>query len=224
MAIRRYLAMTAEEIARAPSLPEGAAGMYCPFSQGAGASLSTDVLVLTDHTPADSRAASAVIHQILTGHWEAVLLDFQRPGNPEALSFAKALLQALPCPTVVSTHYAGELNCPVFLPPLPLCERLREYIAPWNGREIWLDIGTEGLLVTLTKEGAFEKPLPHFPGTEKHHADTGLHCHYSVSVSEDKAEFILWRTREDLEALLQEAEQCGVKAAVGLYQELMLIK
>ena len=47
-----------------------------------------------------------------------------------------------------------------------------------------------------------------------------LHCHYHIQLIDQKAEFTLYRTREDLDTLLEEAEALGISAAVGLWQEL----
>ena len=49
---------------------------------------------------------------------------------------------------------------------------------------------------------------------------TQLHCHYTIETNEKAARFTLWRTKEDLEALLEEAEKSGIVGYVGLYQEL----
>lgn len=224
MAISPYLAMTPAEIAKADVLPEKYAGIYCPFSLEAFLPCPAGLLVLTDQETGNIPSVQMLSDRIRSVSREAVLLDFQCPGNPNALLLCKTLQERLPCPMVVSDVYARNLDCPVFLPPVPPHTQLTEHIAPWKGRDIWLDISTQGLLVTVTGSGSSEEALPRFSGTEKCHADSRLHCHYSFSVSEDKAEFTLWRTREDLAALLREAEQCGVKAAVGLYQELIMFR
>ena len=54
---------------------------------------------------------------------------------------------------------------------------------------------------------------------EQGFADEQLHCHYRAETGDDFARFILWRTREDLHDLAQEAERLGIKALVGLWQE-----
>ena len=48
-----------------------------------------------------------------------------------------------------------------------------------------------------------------------------LHCSYHISPLEDSARFTLWRTREDVEALLESVSSLGVTTAVGLYQQWM---
>ena len=51
-------------------------------------------------------------------------------------------------------------------------------------------------------------------------ADGALHCHYSIEEKQDAVVFRTWRTREDLSALILDAERLGVALSVGLYQEL----
>ena len=47
-----------------------------------------------------------------------------------------------------------------------------------------------------------------------------LLCHYGIEFAEGFVRFSLLRTPEDLGLLLKKAEELGVTAAVGLYQEL----
>ena len=231
MAIRRYFAMTAAEIRGNPLLPPGTAWMACHFSPyGTGLSnLPRDLppgalLTLNDRTPIhghDPERIAGQLADVVTslGCW-GVLLDFQRPGVEETAALAGHLAQALPCPVAVSDLYARELNCPVFLSPVPADMALGDYLAPWQGREVWLDLALDGEVITLTEKGAAAAPL--LPGTvlEGGQQEETLHCHYQIALSDSDAKFSLWRTAEDLERLLAEAEELGVTTAVGLYQEL----
>ena len=231
MAIRRYFAMTAAEIRSNPLLPPGTAWMACHFSPyGTGLSnlpreLPPDsLLILNDRTPIhghDPERIAGQLADVVTslGCW-GVLLDFQRPGVEETAALVAHLAQALPCPVAVSDWYAREQSCPVFLSPVPLDVALGDYLAPWQGREVWLDLAPNREVITLTEEGAAAAPLP--PGTvlEGGLREETLHCHYQIALSDSAATFSLWRTAEDLESLLAEAEGLGVAAAVGLYQEL----
>lgn len=231
MAIRRYLAMTAAEIAENRKELPHIAWLACHFSSNApGLANLPDwlpkdsLLTLTDQIPFRSQDTEpicrALTEVIAAFQCRGLLLDFQRPGMEDAFTLAKELAQALPCPVVVSELYAKGLTCPVFLSPVPLHQRLADHIAPWRGREVWLDISTEGERICLTEEGASFTPLPRFSGSETGHQDKNLHCHYSISLTESSAEFTLWRTREDLKDLISEAETCGIKTVVGLYQEM----
>ena len=73
--------------------------------------------------------------------------------------------------------------------------------------------------ILITPEGAAILPLP-FSESEEGHREENLHCRYTLQLSEDSARFTLRRTREDLDALLEEAEKYGVTTSVGLWQEL----
>lgn len=228
MAIDRYLAMTAAEIASAPALPGKLGYMAChfsPYSTG----LSNlprqlppgSMLLLTDRTPIHShdpelaaRQLGEAVERLRCGR---VLLDLQRPGVTETAELVRVLLERLPCPTAVSLPYAEGLSCPVLLPPVPPDTPLAEHLAPWQGREIWLEAALDSLCLTLTPEGARYSPDLPVPAP---HRDLNLHCHYGIRLEKNRAVFTLRRTRDDLDALLEEAQDRGVVLAVGLYQEL----
>ena len=155
-----------------------------------------------------------------TWHCSGLLLDFQRPGCVETAAIAKHLASALPCPTAVSAAYAGDLDCAVCLPPVPPSQPLEAYLSPWSGRETWLELALDGESITLTEQGAATVPLPCPQLSQPGFRDDCLHCHYRIHLTDDRAEFTLWRTEEDLADLMEAAETLGVTAAVGLYQEL----
>lgn len=148
-----------------------------------------------------------------------VLLDFQRPDSAETAALAEYLAGSLSCPMAVSQLYAGALACPVFLPPVPVQTPVGDYLAPWQGREIWLETALDAVKITLTEKGASFAPLPRADSAPGDFRDEKLHCRYRIRAGEDRAEFLLYRTREDLSPLLREAGGHGVTAAVGLYQE-----
>ena len=229
MAIPPFLAMTAAEIHENPILPENLCWMACHFSPyGLGLSNRPErlptgsVLMLNDITPIHGHDPKMIAAQLAewveTFRCKAVLLDFQRPGCGETAALASALVEELPCPVAVSEGYAAGLDCPVFLPPLPHHIPLADWLAPWKGREIWLELALDGEEIRLTDAGSVITPLPHVCGYGGH-TDEILHCHYRVELSDTDARFMLWRTREDIQALLEEAEGLGVTVAVGLYQE-----
>ena len=145
---------------------------------------------------------------------------FQRSNCTETRAIAKHITQALPCLVVVSEYYAHDLDCPVFLPPVPPSVPLEEYLLPWKDREIWLELGLEGEVLTLTEQGCEVTPLPCPDWEAEGFSDDALHCHYTIETTEKSAGFTLWRTRNGLEELLADAETLGISAAVGLYQEL----
>ena len=226
-----YLALTAAELAGCREPPEHMAWMACHFSPYA-TGLSNlpkalppgSLLILDDVTPPHGHNPVLIAQQLLQctealGCY-GVLLDFERAACAETEAIAKHLAATLPCPTAVSANYAGDLDCPVFLPVMPPSVPLEAYLSPWKGREIWLEIGLEGELLTLTQQGCEATPLSYLNPEMEGFADKELHCHYTIETNEKAARFTLWRTSEDIKQLLEEAETLGITAAVGLFQEL----
>lgn len=231
MAIRPFLAMTAAEIRGKSSLPPNSVWMAChfsPYCTGLSNLPRTlpagSLLILDDITPIH-RHNPEEIAAVLTGcaatlSYSGVLLDFQRTGDSETAALAEHLTHTLPCPVAVSESYARNLPSPVFLPPVPHHVPLSEYLAPWQGREIWLEMALDAESITLTAQGASLAPIVPGQNFSEGFPCEKLHCRYTIALSEDSARFTLWRTAEDLEGLLEEAEKHGVTTAVGLYQEL----
>lgn len=230
MALPLYLAMTAAEIRDNSSLPGHLAYMACHFSPyGTGLSNRPgslpqgSMLLLNDRTPIhghDHSLIAAQLKEIITNFsCSCILLDFQRPGCEETAKLTRYLSEALPCPVGVSHLYAEGLACPVFLPPAPLDVPLTEYLQPWQGREIWLEAALDGKVIALTADGAAAAPLSCGIPSEGRREEA-LHCHYTIDIADEQALFTLFRTREDLDDLLVEAEHLGVTLAVGLWQEL----
>ncbi len=231
MALPLYLAMTAAEISCAQALPARCAYMACHFSPY-GTGLSNfplhlpegAMLILNDRTPVQGHDPALIAAQLVQLAEEqqaiGILLDFQRPNVPRTAEIANAILSSLPCPVGISEYYARDLRCPVFLsPPPPDCP-LPKYIAPWQGRELWLEAALEGQRTTVTPKGSsvtqdYSPDPVNFP-----HKDTKLHVHYKIEVAPNQIHFTLRRTQSDLTALIQEAEALGFTRAIGLYQQL----
>jgi len=230
MALPLYLAMTAAEMQANSALPEKLSYMACHFSPyGAGLSNCPKalpegaMLILNDRISCCKHDHRLITDQLIDlierFGCSCVLLDFQKPGVEEVAALAAKLSDTLPCSVGVSEHYAQKLDCPVFLPPLPLDIPIEDYLAPWQEREIWLDAAMDGVTLTLTEAGCTAVPLP-YPTFEEGFRDEKLHCHYRIETEPDIARFTLWRTWDDLQALLTGAEAHGVTRAVGLWQEL----
>lgn len=230
MALPLYLAMTAAEMGGNGSIPQKSGYMACHFSPyGTGLSNCPKamppggILILNDRVPICGHDVKLITNQLVelteAHQCECVLLDFQRPGSKETAELASAIVQALPCPVGVSEGYAHGLPCPVFLPPVPPDIPIGEYLAPWRGREVWLEAALNGVAITLTTDGSSSVPLPLWEHPEGGHQDPALHCHYLIHMDTD-VRFTVFRTPEDLDALLSEAETLGVTRAVGLWQEL----
>ena len=231
MAMEPILAMTAAEMRNISEIPPRIAWMACHFSPY-GLGLSNlpkglppgSLLILDDCTPPGRHDPELVALQLTqcaeTLECCGILLDFQRPGQEETRALAKHLVSALPCPVAVSECYGKELDCPVLLSPVPPSMSLEDYIRPWKDREVWLEWSTEGEILTLTVQGCTVTPLPYPDFTTQGFAEETLHCHYTMETNEKSARFTLWRTKEDWNALMEDAEKLGVLAVVGLYQEL----
>ena len=228
MAIPLYLAKTAAEFALSAKQPDHLAWMACHFSPyGTGltnlpASLPENaLLILNDRTPVhghDPKRIKEIIDELITqNNCCGVLLDFQKPDCSETAKIIQELL-TLHWSVCVSDLYAKELDCPVFLPPVPLLVPVEEHIAPWRGREIWLEAAAESASFTVTGAGCTHSQYQ----TEGSHPfyDEQLHCHYRVELLDDSVRFCLNRSKADIAKLLEEADSLGVTRAVGLWQEL----
>ena len=211
MEICRYLAMTRQEMENF-ALPEGFSRACLAWEAGlADLKAEGSLLVLTDRHPLPP--AEAVQEAVETFRCAGVVLDFQKPGQEAA---AKAL--CLPCPVGVSELYAPCREGPVFLSPCPPDRPLDAHLAPWQGREIWLDVSPEVLVLTLTGDGCAAASSPR-PPDGPCFTDENLCCRYRCEVFPDKAVFTLWRDKQMLEAHMEQAQTLGVTKTIGLFQE-----
>lgn len=225
MVLPRYLAMTQAEFTACSSLPEHIAWMACHFSPyGTGltnlppALPSGSMVILNDRVPMAGHDPETVLHQLQRLEPHCLLLDFQHPPEPETLDLARFLVQKRSCPVGVPAAYGKDWDCPLFLPPPPLDTPPEAYLSPWQGREIWLEIGLDAMTYTVTEQGAIAGPLSVIP--ENGQFDEALFCHYRMDVTPEQAVFSLWRTGKDLDGLLETAKSHGVTKAAGLWQEL----
>ena len=225
MGITQYLAMTEQELSAGPP-PPCLAYLGCCFSvQGLGGlpqSLPPGaLLIIDDRTPPGDRPIPEIgetLQEILVRFsCRGLLLDFERPGIAPQKALAAFLARHLPCPVAAPPEYAPK-GCPVFLPPVPVECTVENHLAPWQGREIWLDTGLQGLDLTLTPAGAVCSPAaaPLLQGFY----DEALCCRYTIRETPQGFVFHLGRDRACLQKLLARAEPLGVTLAVGLWQEL----
>ena len=231
MALPLYLALTAAEFQICSSFPQRAAWMACHYSPYASGlsnmpqNLPPDsMLILNDRTPPCGHDAALIAEQLKECvdflQCSSVLLDFQRPDFEENAAVAKSVIANLTCPVGVSQLYAGGLDCPVFLPPVPLTVPVENCLSPWQNREIWLEAAQNRETITVTEQGTISRPASFPDETEQAFFDKVLRCHYKSVPEAAQVRFTLWRTQDDLSQLLAEAETLGATKAIGLWQEL----
>lgn len=231
MALPMFLAMTAAEMSGSAPLPGQIAWLSChfsPYTQGVTNLPDSlppgSMLILDDRSPCQGHSGSLVAGQLAEAvrqlGCESLLLDFQRPDNPETEAVLQKILAEAPCPVAVSEAYAADLPCPVFLSPAPLHVPLETHLATWAGREIWLEAALCQERIILTESGV--QFIPQFPAEpmEGGFFDEVLCCHYKTEVWDNEIRFHLFDTRESLEVKLKKARSLGVSRAAGLYQEL----
>lgn len=231
MAFPLYLAMTAGELQCTKTPPPHLCYMACHFSDyTTGLSNIPDtlpagsILILNDRVSIHGHDAQRVAQQLLSAAQEleadGILLDLQRPYSDEARLVVEAILSDASLPVAVTPPYAHDLTCPVFLPSPPVNCPLEVHIAPWKDREVWLEAALEVQQITVTKDGSSSQLTPQWDAPEEGLIDSELHCHYHIDSSPKRILFTLWRTGEDLQELLKEAQKLGISRGVGLYQEL----
>lgn len=231
MPLPLYLALTAPELSTAGALPRHLAYMACHFSPySTGLSNipqclpSGSMLILNDETPVEGHDPELIGRQLVEVsenlHCSCILLDLQRPFGDVTCRIAEAILLNASCPVAVSESYATQLKCPVFLSAPPADRLLREYLEPWQAREIWLEAALDAKSITVDKSGSRTAPAAPCDSSLLPHRSEQLYCHYKIEPEPEQVCFTLQRTQEDLKDLLAEAESLGVVGAVGLYQEL----
>lgn len=235
MVTSRYLAVTAAELPGVSPENEKIAYMACHFSPYAtGLSNMPSVLpkgsmlILNDRIPICGHDPHRIADQLAQAMdalpCDSLLLDFQCPGNDETVQLCELLCKQLPCPLGISHHYAGDLDCPVFLPPPSPDIPLSEHLKPWKGRKIWLEAALDAVQLTVRVAGCHRSPLPYELPDGDTFIEESLHCRYRCEVTSDEIRFSLYRTTDQLDALLEEAGTLGIEKAIGLYQQLGIRK
>lgn len=185
------------------------------------------VLILNDRMHCCGHSADLVAKQLQEAvehlKCESVLLDFQRPPDPESEFMVQTIIQTLSCPAAVTEAFAKGLSCPVFLSPAPLHLPLEQHLAPWKGREIWLEAALCQEDIVVTQKGT--QYISHFPseGLTGGFYEETLCCHYRTSTNDERITFMLYDTPDSLEKKLELAQSLGVSRVVGLWQELGMI-
>lgn len=224
MEIALYTAMTAAEFEKSKGISFKMAWMACHFSSY-GTGLSNipkqlppgSLLIVNDRTPICGHDPALIASQLAETVEElkcsGILLDFQRPGADAVAEAVSTLSYKVAMPPA----YAKELRCAVFLPPPPLTLPLAAHIAPWEGREIWLEAVTEQSCIRVSTEGSREIEETPFPCP---HVDETLHCRHGMDIQPNHIDFHLHRDLDQLSALMEEGKTLGITQYVGLYQQL----
>lgn len=229
MAIPICLAMTAAEFLCCQNLPSSVGWMACHFSSS-GSGLSNlpsalpqnSILMVDDHIPFCGHDPETIARQLTemarNFHLQVIILDFQREAEPATRALAALLHRQLPCSVVITPDYAPP-DAPILLPPCPLNTPLQKHIADDTGREIWLEIALEGLVMCIDKAGCHTSPVPYTDSKNFPHWDKEICCHYTITPSQNSVSFHLQRSRADLQKLLEIAPSLGIVHAIGLWQE-----
>lgn len=231
MVLPLYLALTAAEMSAFSSVTFPCAYMACqfsPYTEGLTnipkALPEGAILILDDRMPCCGHSPGLVAQQLRDAvEWlncESVLLDFQRPPDPESESMVQTIIETLNCPVAVTEGFAKNIPCPVFLSPAPLHLPLSEHLNPWQGREIWLEAALCQEKIIVTRDGT--EFTPQFPpdGLSGGFYEEDLCCRYCTKADDEHITFTLFDTPESLQNKLAHADSLGVSRAVGLYQEL----
>jgi hypothetical protein len=212
MKICRHMAMTRWEMENS-AVPEGFSPAFLPWEEDLADLPKGTLLVLHDQLPLEDPAP--ILEAVKKSEHCGILLDFQKPGQETLIKY---LLKKLPPTTALSELYAKETDNPVFLPPCPPDRPLEAHIAPWKGREIWLDTAPEVLLLTLKPTGCAAENLLS-PPNSPHFTHETLCCRYKTEIHPTEIRFTLWRDKQMLEAHMEQAQTLGVTKTIGLFQE-----
>jgi hypothetical protein len=229
MPIVCYLAMTGAEFSVCGQLPAHIGWMACHFSPS-GPGLSNipkdlpenSILLLDDSFPFHDHEPDCILEQLQQAisdlKIKAVILDFQREKDTAMQALVSLLHAKLPCPVVATPPYAKE-RMPVFLPPCPLHIPLEKHLAPYKGRQIWLDTTPLPLELTVTSQGTTYRTIQTVPCASKTHWDSTLYCNYGITMESDRIRFALHRDHVAFQKWISHAESLGITGIIGLYQE-----
>lgn len=229
MVLPIYLAMTASEIRLCNHMPNHCSYMACHFSSyGRGLTNipqqlpENSLLILNDRISPQWHDPMLVSYQLADAvnrlQPAGLLLDMQRPFDTLTGEIVRAIAETVSCPKAVTLTYLENWNDAVLLSPVPPHILPEEYLRPWKGRDIWLEIDNMGVKLELGEKGCNISPLDTFTQELKHY-DEKLCCHYNVELQDNLAVFSLQRSFQDTQNLLLKAIDNGVTLAIGLYQQ-----
>lgn len=219
MVCKQYLAVTEKEIG---NFSGPVAWMACRFAQrqpgleNLPSQLPPGSLIMVDdlqpifgHSPA---RVARQLESLCKKHRSAgIILDLQRKKTPQAMQMVKALLQIKEIPIALTPEYAREFSCPVLVT-VPIHLKLQQVVAPWKGREIWLDIPMGQ--VNLRQGKVTEEKSSH---SGSYQWDRFLCCGYAKTGQDA---YTLCRTKAMLPKILDEAAKLGIAKALILASEI----
>lgn len=229
MVLPIYLAMTASEIRLCNRMPTHCGYMACHFSSY-GRGLTNipqqlrvgSMLILNDRISPQWHDPLLICYQLAEAVNQlqpaGLLLDMQRPFDSLTCEIIHAIAENVSCPKAVTPAYLANWKEAVLLSPVPPYTLPEEYLLPWAGRNIWLEIDNMGSKLELRENGCSIFPWE-ADSPEPKQYDEKLCCHYNVELQDNFAIFTLQRSFQDTQNLLQKAKNAGVTLAVGLYQQ-----
>lgn len=226
MGIPQYLAKTERETLLYPDDAGPIAWLGCSFGKNGLTGLpevlpAGSLLVLDDSVPMADQSipdiADALQQTLAKFSCCGLLLDFQQQGCAQQRTLAEYLAAHLSHPIAAPQEYAPK-GCALFVPPVPPEIPIETYLAPWAGREIWLDMALSVRTLHLTAAGCSVSDDAESDPTGDFY-DESLCCVYRIQKTDDGFLFRLARDHRCTRALLDRAAGLGVTAAVGLWQE-----
>lgn len=223
MGIGPYHLMSPGEIHKfSPSAPVAVLLCCAPFSPGLLIGPSRlpkgSVAVFTDRvTPTfhqSGRIAGELKALMKTLHSPALILDWTGELSPWLEELLKQLCGVQ---LVLPPHLAGKEDSAVLVPSV-VEKSLEDLLAPWNGRQIWLDMVSSAAQLTLTRNGCEVVPWQ-ASIREGDLYDETLCCQYRVETAQEEARFYLYETQQTRMKKLEKARSLGVAGAIGLWKD-----
>ncbi len=169
------------------------------------------LILLDDQTPWNGHSLEAVCQEttdvLLRTGAAGLLLDFERPPTDETACLAQCLIQCCQeagCPIGMPPDYLGSGGGRRLPPPLPCHRTPEQALAPYHGREIWLEAAAGGCQVTLGADTPAICPgRPPPPGgrvrtVHRIYRPTPMLCRYFSYPTDSGLQLALYDTEETL--------------------------
>lgn len=234
MSIPLFLAITAQEFPNLLSQPQKTAWMSVHFSSS-GPGLSNlpheipqgSLIILDDQTPWSGHSIETVCREmvalLLMTRAYGLLLDFERPVEPEVVLLSRALCQCcreVGCVMGAPESYAVNPDTAIFISPLPCQVPLERLRIP--GRKLWLDASPTAYQLHISAHsatGRSAEPGYISAGEPAAFTDQALCCQYRSWLSGDGIDVLLYHTTQTIEEMLEKSNADFIQLAVGLHRE-----